>query len=65
MDSDLGGKTRYIVADAADLPPGQRKIVKIAGREIGIFNINGNFHALRNLCPTGEAPSAAAGSAPL
>jgi 3-phenylpropionate/trans-cinnamate dioxygenase ferredoxin subunit len=56
MDSDLGGKTRYVVADAADLPPGQRKIVEIARREIGIFNINGNFHALRNLCPHKGGP---------
>ena len=45
-----------VVAAAADLPAGQRKIFKIAGREIGIFNINGNFYALRNICPHKGAP---------
>jgi 3-phenylpropionate/trans-cinnamate dioxygenase ferredoxin subunit len=31
-------------------------IVKIAGRSIGIFNVKGEFYALRNLCPHQQAP---------
>ena len=46
----------YVVAGAADLAPGQRKVVTIDGREIGIFNINGTFYALRNLCPHRSGP---------
>ena len=42
---------RYIVAPVADIPPGERKIVEIAGRSIGGFNVNGEFFALRNRCP--------------
>lgn len=42
---------KHVVGAAADLPPGGRKIVEIAGRSIGIFNLNGEFFALRNRCP--------------
>lgn len=47
---------RHIVATTAELPPGQRKIVKVAGREIGLFNVNGHYYALRNVCPHKGAP---------
>lgn len=47
---------RHIVTRAADLPPGGRKIVSIDGREIGVFNVNGAFYALRNLCPHRSGP---------
>ena len=47
---------RYVVASAAELPSGQRKIVTVAGREIGVFNVNGQFYALRNLCPHRAGP---------
>jgi 3-phenylpropionate/trans-cinnamate dioxygenase ferredoxin subunit len=49
-------RNRHVIAAAADLPPGQRKIVKVGGREIGVFNINGNYYALRNVCPHKGAP---------
>ena len=47
---------RHVVAQAADLPPGGRKIVAVAGREIGVFNLGGTFYALRNICPHRGAP---------
>ena len=47
---------RYVVATVADLPPGQRKIVTINRREIGVFNVHGEFYALRNLCPHRSGP---------
>lgn len=47
---------RYVVATVADLPPGQRKIVTIDRREIGVFNVQGEFYALRNLCPHRSGP---------
>jgi 3-phenylpropionate/trans-cinnamate dioxygenase ferredoxin subunit len=34
-----------------EIPPGARKIVEVARRSIGIFNIGGEFFALRNRCP--------------
>jgi hypothetical protein len=39
--------TRHVVARAEDIPPGQRKIVTVKGREIGIFNVGGDFHGTR------------------
>ena len=42
---------RHVVARAEEIPPGGRKIVRIAGRgEIGIFNVDGAFYALKNTC---------------
>ena len=51
--------TRRVVVCAVDeLPPGERKIVvPFRGRAgIGVFNVNGAFHALRNLCPHKSGP---------
>jgi 3-phenylpropionate/trans-cinnamate dioxygenase ferredoxin subunit len=46
----------HVVARVADLPPGSRRIVEVAGRSIGVFNVDGTFHALRNACPHQGAP---------
>jgi nitrite reductase/ring-hydroxylating ferredoxin subunit len=42
---------KYVVASVEEIPPGDRKIVTIAGRSIGIFNLDGDYFALRNRCP--------------
>jgi nitrite reductase/ring-hydroxylating ferredoxin subunit len=47
---------KYIVATVGEIPPGGRKIVEVAGRSIGIFNVNGEFFALRNRCPHQGGP---------
>ena len=44
------------VARVSELPPGERKIVEVEGRSIGVFNVGGSFHALRNVCPHQGAP---------
>jgi nitrite reductase/ring-hydroxylating ferredoxin subunit len=33
-----------------ELPPGDRRIVRAGGIEIGIFNVDGTYVALPNLC---------------
>jgi nitrite reductase/ring-hydroxylating ferredoxin subunit len=43
--------TRHVVAAAADIAPGGRKLVEIAGRGIVVFNLGGEFFALANRCP--------------
>lgn len=48
--SSPGGR-RYVVARTDEIPEGERLIVEVAGREIGIFNIDGELFALRNRCP--------------
>lgn len=42
---------KYVVASVDELPPGERKIVDVAGRSIGVFNVDGEYFALRNRCP--------------
>jgi nitrite reductase (NADH) small subunit len=48
--------TRHVVATVADLVPGQRKVIMIDGRSIGVFNVKGEFYALRNQCPHRSGP---------
>ena len=48
--------TAHPVCRVEELPPGERKIVEIAGRSIGVFNVDGEFHAIRNACPHQLAP---------
>jgi 3-phenylpropionate/trans-cinnamate dioxygenase ferredoxin subunit len=43
--------TWHVVGPVAELPPGSRKLVRLAGREIGVFNQGGAFYALLNRCP--------------
>lgn len=40
----------HYVADVAAIPAGGRLLVTIDGRELGVFNLNGTFYALRNYC---------------
>ena len=47
---------RHVVGTVGEIPPGQRKIVEIEGRSIGVFNVKGTFYALRNACPHQSGP---------
>ena len=49
---------RIVVGKVAEIPVGARKIiVPFRGRAgIGIFNVDGNFYALRNICPHKRGP---------
>ena len=47
---------RVPVATVDELPPGTRKIVEVEGRSIGVFNVNGHYRAVLNLCPHELAP---------
>ncbi len=42
---------KHVVASVDEIPPWERKIVEVAGRSVGIFNLDGEFFALRNSCP--------------
>ena len=41
----------HVVAAVDEIPPGQRKLVEVAGRNIVVFNLGGDFFALTNRCP--------------
>lgn len=47
---------RYVLCPVGDLPRGARKIVDAGGRSIGVFNIDGAYFALKNVCPHQFAP---------
>lgn len=47
---------RHVVCPASELPPGSRRIVEVAGRSIGVFNVHGSYCAIRNACPHQSAP---------
>lgn len=42
---------RHVVARSEDLPPGERIIVEVAGRSVGVFNVDGRLYAFLNSCP--------------
>ena len=42
---------KQLAAGPADLAPGERRIVVVDGKTIGIFNVDGDYYALHNRCP--------------
>jgi nitrite reductase/ring-hydroxylating ferredoxin subunit len=44
------------VTDVAGLPPGHRRMVHVRGREFVIFNLDGEFLAIDNVCPHKGGP---------
>ena len=44
-------KARHEICSLQELPVGERKIIEIGKRSIGIFNVHGDFYAVRNICP--------------
>lgn len=47
---------KFVVGKADEIPPGSRKIVRVEGRSIGVFNVDGQYYAIRNRCPHQGAP---------
>ena len=48
---------RRVLGRRDEFPPGSRRIVPIGGRAgIGVYNVDGELFALRNVCPHEGAP---------
>ena len=47
---------KFVVATVDEIPPGQRKIVDVGGRSIGVFNVQGEYFAVLNRCPHQGGP---------
>ena len=43
--------SRQVVARVGEIAPGDCKIVSVRGREVGLFNMGGEYFALSNRCP--------------
>lgn len=39
------------VAGTGDLKPGENKIVDVNGEKVALFNVNGEYFAIGNICP--------------
>lgn len=50
----MSDRTRVCAAD--DLEPGDSKLADVAGREVAVFNVDGEFYALSNRCPHRGGP---------
>ena len=44
------------VGSVSELPPGSRRVVAVGKLEIGVFNVDGEFHGLPNVCVHQWAP---------
>ncbi len=47
---------RHVVGKVSELPPGSRKIIQAGMHSIGVFNVNGDYHAIMNRCPHQAGP---------
>src|SRR5919198_5297593 len=48
---------KFVVARLDDFPANTRKIVRVGGREIGVFRVDDDrFYAVRNRCPHQGGP---------
>src|SRR5215217_8411933 len=41
----------YVVGTVEEFPPGAHRVVALGRIEVGVFNVNGEFYALPNVCP--------------
>jgi nitrite reductase/ring-hydroxylating ferredoxin subunit len=46
----------FKVAKVSELSPGQTRLVRVQGREIALFNVEGTFYAITNACSHSRGP---------
>ena len=44
------------IGKVEDVPPGQSRAVKVQGKTIALFNVDGSFFAINNVCPHKGGP---------
>lgn len=49
-------REEFVVGDISEFPEGSHKVVKAGRREIGVFNVGGEFYGLPNVCPHQTGP---------
>ena len=47
---------RFEICPTSELSPGEREIADLDGVSVGVFNVNGEYYALKNDCPHQRAP---------
>lgn len=56
LPAERARRAPRVVAAAADIPPGTMRLVGVGRFGIGVFNVDGEFHAVANYCPHEGAP---------
>ena len=46
-----GRRRKQYACGPANLQPGERRLIEVDGKQVGIFNVNGEYYALHNRCP--------------
>lgn len=54
--------TKYVVAGVDEIASGERKIIELEGRSVGVFNLDGEYYALLDQCPHAGAALCAYGT---
>lgn len=44
-------ETRHVVARVGEIPANGSKLVKVKGRPVALFHVNGEYFAISNTCP--------------
>jgi nitrite reductase/ring-hydroxylating ferredoxin subunit len=47
----------HAVGPASKLPPGERSFVRVRNLEIAVYNVDGKYYALQNMCPHQFGPA--------
>ncbi len=47
---------KHVVARADEFEPDTRRIIRVGGREIGVFRVGDHYFAVRNRCPHQGGP---------
>jgi 3-phenylpropionate/trans-cinnamate dioxygenase ferredoxin subunit len=55
---DRGMSEPVRVASRADLPPGSKKLIEVDGRAVALFNVDGSFYAIDDVCTHDGGPLA-------
>jgi nitrite reductase (NADH) small subunit len=55
-NESMGAEEFARVATVGDIPVGGARIVEVGGRELAIFNVQGTFYAIHNVCPHQGGP---------
>jgi 3-phenylpropionate/trans-cinnamate dioxygenase ferredoxin subunit len=50
---------KHVIGPVASMPPGSQRRVEVDGRAIAVFNADGRFYALRDVCPHQGGPLSA------
>ncbi len=48
---EVRAETEIVVSAAGEFPPGEHRIVRVRNMEIGLYNVDGTYYALHNMCP--------------